>query len=150
MTDLAQHQPLSSSVGAYLEAIWVSAGMGTASTKEVSDRLSVSPASVTNMFARLQDMGVVSYERYRGASLTDRGRTEALRLVRRYSVINAFLLGHLRYSWEDVHEETRRLQHAVSDEFVQRLAEFLGPADPDPLEFVPAPSPKPRHRVADG
>jgi DtxR family Mn-dependent transcriptional regulator len=62
----------SSSVGNYLKAIWESAEEGPASTKEVADRLSVSPASVTNMFARLREMGLVEYERYRGASLSPR------------------------------------------------------------------------------
>src|SRR5215211_5991143 len=38
------------------------------------------PASVTNMFGRLREMGLVEYERYHGASLTEAGRVEALRL----------------------------------------------------------------------
>jgi DtxR family Mn-dependent transcriptional regulator len=44
-------------------------------------------------------MGLVEYERYRGASLTERGRGEALRLVRRHRLIETFLLEHLGYSW---------------------------------------------------
>ena len=77
-------------------------------------------------------MGLVEYERYRGATLTDRGREEALRLVRRHRLIEAFLLEHLGYDWQDVHEEAERLEHAVSDEFTERLAEFLGHPDHDP------------------
>src|SRR3712207_7547783 len=69
----------SSAVGDYLKAIWELAGAEAASTKDVAARLSVSPASVSNMFVRLQEMGFVEYERYRGASLTGRGRAEALR-----------------------------------------------------------------------
>jgi iron dependent repressor-like protein len=42
-----ERRPLSSSVGAYLEAIWAAAETGCAPTKEVATRLSVSPASVT-------------------------------------------------------------------------------------------------------
>jgi DtxR family transcriptional regulator, Mn-dependent transcriptional regulator len=122
----------SSSVGNYLKAIWESAEEGPASTKEVADRLSVSPASVTNMFARLREMGLVEYERYRGASLTEEGRAEALRLVRRHRLIEAFLLDQLGYSWEEVHEEAEKLEHAVSDRFTERLAELLGHPDHDP------------------
>ena len=107
-------------------------GTDAASTKEISGYLSVAPASVTNMLGRLQEMGLVSYERYRGASLTDQGRTEALRLVRRHRLIETFLLEHLRYSWQEVHEEAEKLEHAVSDEFTTRLAEFLGHPDHDP------------------
>ncbi len=124
--------PLSSSIGDYLKAIWMIAGTGSASTKEVSGHLSVAPASVTNMLGRLQEMGLVRYERYRGASLTGRGLEEALRLVRRHRLIEAFLVGHLGYSWQEVHDEAERLEHAVSDEFTERLAELLGHPAHDP------------------
>ncbi len=113
-----------------MKAIWELGG--AASTKDVAVRLSVSPASVTNMFVRLQEMGLVEYERYRGASLTGRGRAEALRLLRRHRLIETFLLEHLGYSWQEVHDEAERLEHAVSDAFTERLAEMLGHPDRDP------------------
>jgi DtxR family transcriptional regulator, Mn-dependent transcriptional regulator len=131
MNASATIQP-SSSVGDYLKAIWELASEGSASTKEVAERLSVSSASVTGMFGRLQEMGLVRYERYRGASLTRRGLAEALRLVRRHRLIETFLMEHLGYSWQDVHEEAERLEHAVSDEFTERLAELLGHPGRDP------------------
>jgi len=101
MNDLSETRTPSSSVGDYLKAVWELAADsgGAASTKSVATRLSVSPASVTNMFARLQEMGLVRYERYRGATLTERGRKEALRLVRRHRLIETFLLEHLGYDW---------------------------------------------------
>ena len=134
MNDLAENRSPSSSVGDYLKAVWelaVDSG-SAASTKSVATRLSVSPASVTNMFARLQEMGLVRYERYRGATLTERGRKEALRLVRRHRLIETFLLEHLGYDWQEVHDEAERLEHAVSDGFTERLAELLGHPDYDP------------------
>src|SRR5215204_482731 len=138
MGNLVVTQP-SASVGDYLKAMWETAGSEAASTKGVADRLSVSSASVTNMFARLQGMGLALYEPYRGASLTRRGLMEALRLVRRHRLIETFLLEHLGYSWQDVHEEAERLEHAVSDRFTARLAELLGHPDRDPYgELIPA------------
>jgi DtxR family Mn-dependent transcriptional regulator len=125
-------QPLSSSIGDYVKAVWELAGSDAASTTEIAARLSVAPASVTKMLGRLQELGLVRYERYRGASLTERGRAEALRLVRRHRLIETFLLKHLGYSWQDVHEEAERLEHAVSDNFTERLAEFLGHPARDP------------------
>jgi DtxR family Mn-dependent transcriptional regulator len=134
MNELSETRSPSSSVGDYLKAVWeLAADSGdAASTKGVAARLSVSSASVSNMFARLQDMGLVRYERYRGATLTDRGREEALRLVRRHRLIETFLLEHLGYDWQEVHDEAERLEHAVSDEFTERLAELLGHPDHDP------------------
>jgi DtxR family Mn-dependent transcriptional regulator len=139
MADSFTTQHPSSSVGDYLKAIWEISRSGAASTKEVANRLSVSSASVTNMFGRLQEMGLVRYERYRGASLTRRGLVEALRLVRRHRLIETFLLEHLGYSWQDVHEEAERLEHAVSDKFTERLAKLLGHPDRDPHgDLIPA------------
>lgn len=132
MPGLSSTRPLSSSVGDYLKAIWTIAGEGTASTKDISEHLSVAPASVTNMLRRLQEMGFVEYERYRGASLARPGLEEALRLVRRHRLIETFLLKHLGYSWQDVHDEAERLEHAVSDRFTERLAGFLGDPGRDP------------------
>ena len=91
------------------------------------------------MFVRLQEMGLVRHERYHGASLTDSGRVEALRLVRRHRLIETFLLEHLGYNRQEVHAEAERLEHAVSDGFTERLAEFLGHPEYDPHgEPIPA------------
>jgi DtxR family Mn-dependent transcriptional regulator len=139
MTAHIECQPLSSSIGDYLKAIWTAAGTNVASTKQVSERLSIAPASVTNMFARLRDMGLVEYEPYQGASLTGKGRTEALRLLRRHRLIETFLLEHLGYSWQDIHEEAESLEHAVSDGFTERLAKFLGHPEHNPYgDPIPA------------
>jgi DtxR family Mn-dependent transcriptional regulator len=139
MAERLSTQPPSSSVGDYLKAIWEISGSEAASTKDVAGRLSVSSASVTNMFSRLQEMGLVEYERYRGASLTGTGLAETLRLVRRHRLIETFLTVHLEYSWQDVHEEAERLEHAVSDEFTERLADLLGHPARDPHgDLIPA------------
>jgi DtxR family Mn-dependent transcriptional regulator len=132
MNEPAITQPPSASVGDYVKALWEVAGAGVASTKHIADRLSISSASVTNMFVRLQEMGFVSYERYHGASLTEAGCIEALRLVRRHRLIETFLKEHLGYPWEELHEEAERLEHAVSDAFTERLANLLGNPAYDP------------------
>lgn len=122
----------SSSVGDYVKTIWEVAGTGAASTKDIADRLSIAPASVTGMFGRLREMGLVEYERYHGASLSEAGRAEALRLVRRHRLIESFLMEHLGYAWEEVHEEAERLEHAVSDRFTECLADLLDHPTYDP------------------
>ena len=132
MDGRATVKPPSTSVGDYLKAIWELSGEGTASTKDVADRLSISSASVSNMFVRLREMGLAEYERYQGAALTEAGRVEALRLLRRHRLIETFLLECLGYSWQEVHQEAERLEHSVSDAFTERLAELLGHPDYDP------------------
>jgi DtxR family Mn-dependent transcriptional regulator len=125
-------KPRSSSVGDYLKAIWDLSEEGAASTNEVADRLSISAASVSNMFGRLREMGLVEYERYQGATLTEEGRAEALQLLRRHRLIETFLLECLDYSWEEVHKEAESLEHSVTAAFAERLAAFLGHPAQDP------------------
>lgn len=124
---------LSASAGDYLKAVWELGGSSRpVSTTEIAERLSVAPGSVTRALGRLQEKGLIEHERYRGASLTEPGRNEALRLVRRHRLIETFLLEHLGYSWQEVHEEAERLEHAVSDSFTERLAKHLGHPERDP------------------
>jgi DtxR family transcriptional regulator, Mn-dependent transcriptional regulator len=52
--------------------------------------------------------------------------------MRRHRLIETFLLEHLGYGWEEVHEEAERLEHSVSDEFTERLADLLGYPERDP------------------
>jgi DtxR family transcriptional regulator, Mn-dependent transcriptional regulator len=129
-------KPPSSSVGDYLKAIWElseeHATEGAASTTGVAERLSLSAASVSNMFGRLREMGLAEYERYHGATLTEEGRAEALRLLRRHRLIETFLSECLGYSWEEVHEEAEGMEHSVTDAFTERLAAFLGHPVQDP------------------
>ena len=47
-------------------------------------------------------------------------------------LVETFLMEQLAYLWEEVHEEAKRLEHAVSDVFTERLADRLGHPKYDP------------------
>lgn len=64
-------------------------------TGTVSDRLEVSPASVTEMFDRLGSEGLVDYEKRKGVTVTARGEKVARELVRRQRVVQAFFESEL-------------------------------------------------------
>jgi DtxR family Mn-dependent transcriptional regulator len=64
--------------------------------------------------------------------LTPTGRRAALRTVRRHRVIETYLTRALGYPWDRVHEEAERLEHAASDELIDRMAAALGEPDVDP------------------
>lgn len=123
---------LSTAIGDYLKAIWTVGQGGRASTSALAEHLSVSASSVSGMLARLQGQGWVTYERYRGAALTERGTAEALRLLRRHRLIETFLIEYLEYAWDEVHAEAEALEHVISDRFTERLAERLGHPTHDP------------------
>ena len=123
---------LSTATGDYLKAIWIVGQGERATTSALAEHLSVSASSVSGMLARLRAQGWVTYERYKGATLTERGAAEALRLLRRHRLIETFLIEYLDYTWDEVHEEAEALEHAISDRFTERLAERLGHPTHDP------------------
>jgi DtxR family Mn-dependent transcriptional regulator len=69
---------------------------------------------------------------YKGVQLTEEGRRAALRTIRRHRLIEAYLVAFLGYTWDTVHDEAERLEHAVSDQLVERMASVLGHPSVDP------------------
>ena len=129
----SQREPLSRSVEDYLKAIHrLSADGRPASTTQIADALAVAPPSVTGMVKRLSEQGLLSHEPYRGVTLTDLGLREARRVIRRHRLIESYLVGFLGYTWDSVHDEAERLEHAVSDALVERMAAALGHPQVDP------------------
>jgi hypothetical protein len=53
-------------------------------------------------------------------------------MVRRHRLIEAYLVATLGYTWDTVHDEAERLEHAVSDTLVERMAAVLGHPTVDP------------------
>jgi len=129
----AASESLTRSVEDYLKAIYQLSPEGrAASTSEIAHLLALSPPSVTGMVKRLSEHGLLEHVPYRGVQLTDEGRRAALRMVRRHRLIEAYLVEFLGYSWDTVHEEAERLEHAVSETLIERMANALGNPDVDP------------------
>jgi DtxR family transcriptional regulator, Mn-dependent transcriptional regulator len=117
----------------YLKVIYeIERHAGAAGTNDIAQRLSIAPASVSGMVRRLADQGLLEHERYRGVRLTDVGRRVALRTIRRHRVIEAYLTHALGYPWDLVHGEAERLEHAASDELIDRMATAIGEPSTDP------------------
>jgi DtxR family Mn-dependent transcriptional regulator len=124
---------LTPSVEDYLKAIYrLSAEDRPASTSEIAHLLELSAASVSGMVKRLSEQGLLEHVPYKGTQLTPEGRKAALRMVRRHRLIESYLVKFLDYSWDTVHEEAERLEHAVSDTLVERMASALGHPSVDP------------------
>jgi len=132
--------PLTGPVEDYLKVIYeLESISGSAPTNDIAHRLSIAPASVTGMVRRLAEQGWLQYERYRGVKLTSQGRKAALRTVRRHRIIETYLVNVLGYTWRDVHAEAEQLEHAASEELIDRMARALGDPAHDP-HGAPIPS----------
>ena len=117
----------------YLKAVYeIEQRHGAATTNDLAQELGVAPASVSGMVRRLAEQGLLAHEPYRGARLTPAGRAAALRTLRRHRVIESYLVRALGYPWDRVHEEAERLEHAASDELIDRMAAAVGEPVVDP------------------
>ncbi|MFC4449520.1 metal-dependent transcriptional regulator [Halorussus aquaticus] len=105
---------------------------GPVSTSAIADYLDVTPPTVTSMVEKLEDRGLVEREKYKGVELTAEGETVALEVLRHHRLLESYLTEHLDYSWSEVHEEADTLEHHISEEFEQRVADALGDPEVDP------------------
>jgi DtxR family Mn-dependent transcriptional regulator len=125
--------PLSGPVEDYLKAIYDLERVGEpATTNDIALQLRVSAASVSGMVRRLADQGLITHEPYRGVRLTTDGRHAALRTLRRHRILECYLTEVLGYPWDRVHEEAEQLEHAASEELIERMAAALGDPVHDP------------------
>lgn len=117
---------LSRSVEDYLKVIYGLSETGDpASTSAIASLLDVQPASVTGMVKRLAESGLLEHVPYKGVRLTEQGARDALRVLRRHRILETYLCERLAYSWDDVHDEAERLEHAASEDLIERMAAAL-------------------------
>lgn len=102
------------------------------STNALAEALRISAPSVTDMAQRLSEAGLVDYVRYEGVRLTHDGETMALQILRRHRLIELYLVQELGYELHEVHMEAENLEHAVSERFIQAIADKLGHPEFDP------------------
>lgn len=126
-----REKTISSAMEDYLKAIF-ELGEKDVSTQDLARHLKVSAASVTGMIKKLSDLKLVDYERYYGVKLTEAGKLIALETVRHHRLIETYLMQALGYKWHEVHEEAETLEHHISEDFEERIAEMLGHPTHDP------------------
>lgn len=96
----------------------------TVSTTSLAERLDVTPPAVPRMLKRLKNAGLVKHIPYQGVELTDRGRIEALRELRRHRVLEVFLVNVMGFTWDEAHDHSHDMGHGLNDEVAERMAEM--------------------------
>jgi DtxR family Mn-dependent transcriptional regulator len=105
---------------------------GKASNAALAKELAISSSAVTEMARRLADGGLLSYQKYQGIKLTKSGHDLAVSITRRHRLWEVFLIQHLGFEWDEVHDLADELEHIGSEELVDRLEKFLGYPTHDP------------------
>jgi Mn-dependent DtxR family transcriptional regulator len=110
----------------YLKAIYSQSKNGDlVSTTEISQKLNVTPASVTEMLKKLSHDGYVNYSPYHGSTLTEKGLQEAQKVTRKHRLLETFLSDVLHIGKDKVHKEACQMEHALSDEAEESLCRLL-------------------------
>jgi DtxR family Mn-dependent transcriptional regulator len=103
-------------------------------------RLGLAASSVTEMVKKLVAQRLVVHEPYGAVELTPDGTALALRMIRRHRLIETWLVEHIGYSWDEVHDEAEVLEHSMSDRLLAAIDEQLGHPVRDPHgDPIPAP-----------
>ncbi|WKD58793.1 metal-dependent transcriptional regulator [Corynebacterium caspium] len=126
----------------YLKAIWSATEWGgpPLGSKKLADRFGSSTANATETVKRLANQGLLEYQAYQPVRLTEKGRALAVEMVRRHRLLETFLMTMLDYTWDEVHEEAERLEHAVTPRLMERIDALLGHPSTDPHgDPIPAP-----------
>jgi DtxR family Mn-dependent transcriptional regulator len=112
----------------YLKSIYhlSRSGSKSVSTNAISDDLKTKPASVSDMIKKLAKKKVISYRKYQGVEITEKGRKAALGIIRKHRLWEVFLVDKLDFHWDEVHEIAEQLEHIKSPLLTQKLDEFLG------------------------
>jgi DtxR family Mn-dependent transcriptional regulator len=96
----------------------------TVSTTSLAERLGVSAPAVPRMLKRLKSSGYVKHVPYQGVELTERGRAEALKEIRRHRILEVFLVNVMGFSWDETHDHAEELSKGLNDAVSQRMAEM--------------------------
>ena len=119
--------PISRATQDYLKAIYaLQQTHGDAGTNELCARLSdIKPASVTGMCKRLAELGLIEHKPYHGVRLTVQGEHLARKVIRAHRLIELYLVRVMGFEPDKVHREAEAMEHAISDEFIERIAAIL-------------------------
>jgi DtxR family Mn-dependent transcriptional regulator len=131
---VAQPDSISAAVEDYAKAIYAlqTVAGGAVSNNALAERLRVTPASASAMVKKLDGLGLVTHVPYRGVELTTAGRRVALEVLRHHRLLELYLAQSLGVPWDRVHDEAEVLEHHISEELEELIAEKLGHPTHDP------------------
>ena len=117
----------------YLKALYhLEMDFDAVSTNSIADYLDMKPSSVTDMLKKLAEKKFINYQKYKGTSLTKKGKLIALTIIRKHRLWETFLVDKLGFGWDQVHIIAEQLEHIKSEELIENLDNFLGNPKYDP------------------
>ncbi|MCL2807266.1 MAG: metal-dependent transcriptional regulator [Coriobacteriia bacterium] len=123
---IEQPEKLSPSSEDYLEAIFLLGGASKAiRSVDLASQMDVSKASVNKAINNLKNAGLVKQPHYGDISLTQEGLFYARKVQSRHETLSRFLIEVLGVESAKAQEEACTMEHAISDETLNRWCEFM-------------------------
>ncbi|WP_394231503.1 transcriptional regulator MntR [Niallia oryzisoli] len=97
---------------------------GYARVSDIAENLSVHPSSVTKMVQKLDKDNYLIYEKYRGLSLTSKGKKIGQRLVYRHELLEQFLRV-IGVKEDTIYEDVEGIEHHLSWESIDRIVDLV-------------------------
>jgi DtxR family Mn-dependent transcriptional regulator len=117
----------------YLKALYhLETDYDSISTNSIAGYLDMKPSSVTDMLKKLSEKKFINYQKYKGTSLSKKGKLIALSIVRKHRLWETFLVDKLGFGWDQVHSIAEELEHIKSEQLIENLDNFLGNPKYDP------------------
>jgi DtxR family transcriptional regulator, Mn-dependent transcriptional regulator len=117
----------------YIKSVYsLSQATGEVIVSELAKKLQVKPPTVNSMMKKLALKKWVVYAPYKGIKVTEKGKKEALAIIRRHRLAELFLVNVMKLGWEEVHDIAEQLEHVESSRFYDRIDEMLGYPKFDP------------------
>ncbi|MEM7032740.1 MAG: metal-dependent transcriptional regulator [Chloroflexota bacterium] len=117
---------ISSAMRDYLAEIYrIGLGKMWVSTTAIAENLEVSGPAAVRMVRRLQSKALVEHLPYKGVSLTEVGKKEALLGIRRHRLVERFLVDVLKFDWADSHAEADILDKGINQRLEDKIDEIM-------------------------
>ena len=110
-----------------------SSGDPLVNISSLAKSLEVQTVSVNQMVHKLDELGLVTYQPYKGVSLTEKGVQQALNILRHRRLWEVFLVNKLGFDTCAAEELACRIEHVTTEEIDDRLAAFLEHPNLSPL-----------------
>lgn len=117
----------------YLKTMFnLSEKTGEVTVNGLSKALEIKMPTVNSMVKKLAAKGYLNYQSYKPIELTEKGKTEALLIIRKHRLTEMFLVDKMGFGWEEVHEVAEQIEHIHSPKFFAKMDEMLDFPTVDP------------------
>ncbi|MGI0080227.1 MAG: metal-dependent transcriptional regulator [Nitrososphaerales archaeon] len=96
---------------------------GFAASVDIAERMNVSKPTVTSIVKKLHNQGFLVHERYRGLTLTPKGKRLAQEMHRKHELITDFLM-LFGVDEKSARQDAERIEHGLHPGTVEKIRSF--------------------------